>query len=140
LQGGDASLQLQGETYMPAQTQIAQGTSLPIGNNMSSAFFTLVLPDDQVAQFEPVETSYNAQYRGDTLQVEDFLMETLVTDNGSSVGGQGEDAVQVYGATRLSVVHMATGLKATILFVAIYMGIIFPIASAAVLALQQLSE
>lgn len=140
LQGGDASLQLQGETYMPAQTQIAQGTSLPIGNNMSSAFFTLVLPDDQVAQFEPVETSYNAQYRGDKLQVEDFLMETLVNENGSSLGGQGEDAVQVYGSTRLSVVQMATGLKATILFVAIYMGIIFLIASAAVLALQQLSE
>ena len=46
----------------------------------------------------------------------------------------------VYGSTRLSLIQAATGLKATMLFMALYMGIIFLIASAAVLALQQLSE
>jgi putative ABC transport system permease protein len=140
LQAGDPSLQLHGETYTPAQAQIEKGSSLSIGNDMSSAFFTLVLPDEQVAGFEPMEVSYNAQYKGDKYEVEEFIIEHLGSENSSSLGGREEEAPPVYGSTRLSLIQAATGLKATMLFLAIYMGIIFLIASAAVLALQQLSE
>lgn len=140
LQAEDPSLQLYGETYTPAQAQIEKGSSLSIGNDMSSAFFALVLPDEQVTGFEPREVSYNAQYKGDKYEAEEFIIEHLGSENGSFLGGRGEDVPPVYGSTRLSLIQAATGLKATMLFLAIYMGIIFLIASAAVLALQQLSE
>lgn len=140
LQAEDPSLRLYGETYTPAQAQIEKGSSLSIGNDMSSAFFALVLPDERVAGFEPWEVSYNAQYKGDKYEAEEFIMEHLASESGSYLGGKGKDAPPVYGSTRLSLIQAATGLKATMLFLAIYMGIIFLITSAAVLALQQLSE
>ncbi|MCI9272609.1 MAG: ABC transporter permease [Clostridiales bacterium] len=126
-------LKIAGREYAPSQTAMIP---LPVSNSAMS-IFTLILPDDQVKKLEVAERTYNAQYKGDKLQVEKLVMSALEDEGGNIIVDEGP-AVMV--TTRISTVEMATGLKATILFVAIYMGIIFLIASAAVLALQQLSE
>ena len=51
-----------------------------------------------------------------------------------------EDKAQVYGLTKNELLDNSVGVGAMISYLAIYMGIVFLIASAAVLALQQLSE
>lgn len=128
------SLTIQGQEYVPGQTTMVP---LPIANSSKLAAFTLILPDDQVKSLKVVERSYNAQYKGDKLQAEEQIMNTMMDERGDMIITEGPD---VLATTRMSTIEAATGLKATILFVAIYMGIIFLVASAAVLALQQLSE
>lgn len=131
------ALPLPGGNYTPALNKMLP---LPVSNQMMSASFNLVVSDADAAKMDPVEILYNAQYKGDKMETEEKVMGSLVDETGAPANLDDPDQPPVFGTTRLSTIQMATGLKATILFVAIYMGIIFLVASAAVLALQQLSE
>ncbi len=53
---------------------------------------------------------------------------------------QKENGYYIYGMTRQMCFDMSRGLSTLVLFIAVYLGIVFLLASAAVLALQQLSS
>ena len=51
-----------------------------------------------------------------------------------------EKGIEIDGMTKISLIESSVGLSTIIVFIAIYLGIIFLIASAAILALKQLTE
>lgn len=90
----------------------------------------LILPDDAAAQIPEYRTYLAGNYQNGDKDALDLQLDT--------------DYEGVWPGMRIvtagRVMMMQTGMKAMVLFVLLYLGIIFLIAASAVLALQQLSE
>lgn len=90
----------------------------------------LILPDDAAAQIPEYRTYLAGNYQSGDKDALDLQLDT--------------DYEGVWPGMRIvtagRVMMMQTGMKAMVLFVLLYLGIIFLIAASAVLALQQLSE
>jgi putative ABC transport system permease protein len=97
--------------------------------------FGLIVPDDAVTGFEPNNNSLIFNCKGDSSAMQD----KFVDDMTAFYKGQAK-TLHMYVATRNLLKASYAGSKAVISFVGIYLGLIFLITSAAILALQQLSE
>lgn len=105
---------------------------------MTSESFTIIVPDEDVKNMEVSSQILNASFKENSETLENEIYETL---NGFKKGKYDyEVSGFVLGQTRLQAYDMSSGMTTTILYIGIYLGIIFLISSAAVLALQQLSE
>ncbi len=108
-------------------------------------YLMLVIPDDIAGSLPKQLDIYVAEYSDNTAQSDDFLY-TLLRDKASKDDASGLEAFQtntgisVKYASRADVTAANSGITTMLVFVGIYMGIIFLIAAAAILALQQLSE
>jgi len=103
----------------------------PISDNM----FALIVPDNLVNGLDPVVEILNLNFVGNN---KDEAKKELTT-----IFNNDEDKKVNYiinGTTREMACDANRGISAIILFIAVYMGIVFLLASAAVLALQQLSQ
>ena len=60
--------------------------------------------------------------------------------NSELVNNLEEKGIDIEGMTKISIIEASKGLTSIIIFIAIYLGIIFLIASSAILALKQLTE
>jgi len=103
----------------------------PISDNM----FALIVPDNLVNGLEPVVEMLNLNFIGNNK--DEAKKELTIIFNND------EDKKVNYfikGSTREMAYDENRGISAIILFIAVYMGIVFLLASAAVLALQQLSQ
>ena len=94
---------------------------------------TIVVNDEIVSGLKPVFCNLNINFKGDIKEAEKYLNENFRTQDR-------EGKAQVYGLTKNELLDNSVGVGAMISYLAIYMGIVFLITSAAVLALQQLSE
>ena len=84
-------------------------------------------------------TYYCANYRTDVPKEEtEALFQSVLSDYYRSVLGEDAGSTRTY--TKLEVYQETMGTKILVLFLGIYLGIIFLLTSAAVLALQQLSQ
>ena len=96
-----------------------------------------VLPDRVAAAIPAYRSTISGFYAGDK-----EAAETAFLDFVNRVGDEIEkgSGIKIYGATSTLVYQIALGSKVTFLYIGIYLGIVFLLASAAILALQQLSE
>lgn len=106
----------------------------PIGTNM----FSIIVPDNfYIDNYESKQTITNLNFIGKNSEKnKEALNKILEEDNYS------EDNSKYFidGYTRELIYNESRGLSTIVLFIAIYLGIIFLLSSAAVLALQQLSQ
>lgn len=100
---------------------------------MKNNICTIVVNDEIVIGLKPVFCNLNINFKGDIKEAEKYLNENFRTQDR-------EDKAQVYGLTKNELFDNSVGVGAMISYLAIYMGIVFVITSAAVLTLQQLSE
>ncbi len=102
--------------------------------------FALIVPDNLVNGLEPSEEVLNLNFIGSN---KDEIKKQLTDKFNDSMFNQDDNSeaeYKIYGITREMAYDMSRGISAIILFIAVYMGIVFLLASAAVLALQQLSQ
>lgn len=105
---------------------------------MGSNFLTFILPDEDFEGLIPIKSILNLNYKGEKSEMEKLLVEDIAK---ATEEKEVEDSpFKVRGATRQIVIEAKSGLSTTVLYVGIYLGIVFLITSAAVLAIQQLSE
>lgn len=109
---------------------------------MTSGFLdnmgAVIVPDSDVDGLKPVYSAVNIDYgSANKEQEEQKYVDFLKTVNKKN---QDDSIPYMFGTTRLSVYGEMQGLTMTVLYIVIYLGVIFLITSAAVLALQQLSE
>lgn len=102
--------------------------------------FALIVPDKLVSGLEPSEEVLNLNFIGNNKdeikkQLTDKFNDAMFNKDNNS-----EAEYRIYGITREMAYDMSRGISTIILFIAVYMGIVFLLASAAVLALQQLSQ
>lgn len=106
----------------------------------SDIMFSLIVPDeitnglsvsDQVLDLNFIGSNKEQAKKELTAILSNFTFGTDDSRNADYI---------IYGQTREMAYDQSRGLSAIILFIAVYMGIVFLLASAAVLALQQLSQ
>ncbi|NRT91932.1 FtsX-like permease family protein [Clostridium beijerinckii] len=106
----------------------------------SDNIFALIVPDNLVNGLEPEGETLNLNFSDNNKEkakeeLTSILNKSMFDDNKD----EKTDYI-IYGFTREMVYDASRGLSSIVLFIAVYMGIVFLLASAAVLALQQLSQ
>lgn len=167
---GKEPLQLKEDQYLPMTTAmtessaghpvyvafVGKGVPLEIGGRQLTAvptpaergdgpnnrnFSVLLVVPDSIAKQLPLESlAFSAMYRGDKMAAEEQIMPLLMEPSINGDRSMLPEGVLINAETRIIFYQMTSGLQAMILFVGMYLGIIFLITSAAILALQQLSE
>lgn len=132
-----AALEIDGKSYMPKYS-VCQPGYIQIGTHESNTGIIL-LPDSAFEKDSSLEKEMNmlsANYNADTKEgkVEIEEMITSLENEGN------EKKFNLNAITKIVLYESFTGLAAIITFLAIYLGIIFMITSAAILALKELSE
>ncbi|OOM16192.1 ABC transporter permease [Clostridium saccharobutylicum] len=106
----------------------------------SDSLFTLIVPDYVVSGLKSSGEVLNLNFSGDN-KVEGKEKLTTILNDFRFDGEKYKDlSYGIYGETREMAYDANRGISSIVLFIAVYMGIIFLLASAAVLALQQLSH
>lgn len=124
------SLSIGGKSYTMNPSLIPDSIVTSSGGYL----FGLIVPDEAVTGFEPDNNSLIFNCKGDSSAAQDKLVDDIT----ALYKAKGKPLLSV--ATRNVLKTSYAGSKAVISFVGIYLGLIFLITSAAILALQQLSE
>ena len=102
----------------------------------------ILVPDScDLADDIKEEVFLAANYNADTEEGKEKI-EKIFTDEETSqlYKNMNEKGISIDGMTKISIIESSIGLASIIVFIAIYLGIIFLIASSAILALKQLTE
>ncbi|NFO12221.1 FtsX-like permease family protein [Clostridium botulinum] len=111
--------------------------------NNSTFFYnicTIIVPDNVVDNMKPSSIYINVNYPKDN---KDYFEEKYnqffkqFTDNNTTIG---ENGIFILGDTKCNIYAQNRGASTLIIYLGIYIGIVFLISSAAILALQQLSD
>lgn len=126
---------ISGENYQVSSTLLTDGI---VTSPASGIMLALVVADQITEGNKVTETILSFNCKGDSKSMQRKLESDLLV-LGEKYENKKEE-IHINAATAITVKSIAAGSKALIYFVGIYLGIIFLITSAAVLALQQLSE
>lgn len=128
------ALSVNGKTYIPLSTE-------PVVATMENGAFpmdtgTIILPDEELEGQNNIARIVNIMYPEPTKENEKVFQDTLQ----NMYGENGESAPYLFSMTKQETKEQAASLTVIVSYLALYIGIIFLMTSAAVLALQQLSE
>ena len=129
-----ASITISGKTYYPKYDKCMDGFLEISNSHINDGVF--IVPDDAVSDLTVEDEYLYANYKADTdegkQEIEDLLISKsdALTNIGSTIGA----------STRISIYEGSVGLGALVTFIGLYLGVIFLISSAAILALKELSE
>ena len=96
----------------------------------------IILPDNALEGIHPYKNVLAANYQADTKEEKEDIEETVSTIMNNHFN---KDTLLTYN-TKIDIYASSIGLGAMVTFVGLYLGIIFLISSAAILALKELSE
>lgn len=128
------AISLLGKTYEPKYDECINGFVDMASNRTNIGIF--VLPDNAVDDSIRLRNVITANYNADTEDGKREIEDKLVALDTPEV--EGMTALNL--TTRLLILEGSTGLGALVTFIGLYLGIIFLISSAALLALKELSE
>lgn len=128
------AISVNGKSYMPKEDRVLNGF-MELDSSYTNIGF-IVLPDEAVAGLEPYKTMLSANYRV-SRDVDGDKIEEIISDAVSSHFNV--DTFITYNSKR-DIYAASVGLGALVTFIGLYLGIIFLISSAAILALKELSE
>lgn len=126
---------ISGKVYEVSSTLLTNGI---VTSPASEIMLALVVPDKITEGNKVTDTILSFNCKGDRKSMQKKLESDFLTRSEKYKDKKNE--MMIYAATAETVKSIAAGSKALISFIGIYLGIIFLITSAAVLALQQLSE
>ena len=136
----NSTIQINGKEYLSKFDECKNGF-VNISTSHTNTGIILV-PDsfelkDEWKEQQFLAANYNAETEEDKQKIEDILAGNV---NSELVNNLEEKGIDVEGMTKISIIEASKGLTSIIIFIAIYLGIIFLIASSAILALKQLTE
>ena len=131
---------LAGKEYHSRYTECQPGFITISNSHTETGVF--VVPDscgltEEMKEGHFLIANYNADTEEEKREIED-----LFTNSGNSefMDSLIESGIQIDGLTRISLIEAAKGIGTIVTFIAIYLGVIFLIASSAILALKELTE
>ncbi len=130
----NTTITIDGNTYYPKYTKCIDGFLEISNSHITGGVF--ILPDDAVSNLtvekEYLYANYKASSDDEKTEIEELLLSK--SDELTSIGST------ISINTKLAIYEASVGLGALVTFVGLYLGIIFLISSAAILALKELSE
>lgn len=128
-------IKINGETFEIKNKDVM--TDATYNYALADNILTLIVPDKVVSSLEPTMTYMNIQYTAqDKVEAESYFGDYLNSffEEGS------KDGIFLIGYTKQQIYENSRATSTVVLYVGLYLGIVFLLSSAAVLALQQLSE
>ena len=130
----NTKLTINGKDYYPKYQECQDGIIELSGSATNTG--VIILPDNALEGIHPYKNVLAANYQADTKEekenVED-IVSTIINNHFN------KDTLLSYN-TKIDIYESSIGLGAMVTFVGLYLGIIFLISSAAILALKELSE
>ncbi len=132
--GLNTPITIGGKTYYPKYDKCMDGFLEISNSRVNDGVF--IVPDSAVSnltvEYEYLYANYKADSDAEKQEIEDLLISKsdALTNIGSTIEA----------STRLSIYEGSVGLGALVTFIGLYLGVIFLISSAAILALKELSE
>lgn len=135
---GNNTITLNGITYKAKYNECKSGY-IQISTNHSNMGIILVPDNSSLTENMKDRTLFVANYNAKTDEQKENIEEICFGDAGI-IKKLANKGIDIYCLTRISLLESNIGVATIITFIAIYLGIIFLIASAAILALKQLTE
>ena len=134
------NIQINGKTYHSKYNECKEGFILMSTSEMNAGI--ILVPDNFQFKDEWTEqyllvANYNAETEEGKQEIENTLIGSGNTEFFENITEKG---INLDGTSKISLAEASKGLATIIIFIAIYLGIVFLIASSAILALKQLTE
>lgn len=132
-------INLKGKNYKPKYNECKDGF-IQISTSETNVGIILVPDNCNCSEKEQKLWFLVANYNAKTDEKKEQIEKILTSDESSLVQKLNNENNTLGGITKISIIESSVGLSTIIVFIAIYLGIIFLIASCAILALKQLTE
>lgn len=133
------SLLIAGKEYKSKYNECKEGFILMSTSHVNTGIILVPdscnLTDDMKEQMVLV-----ANYNVITEEEKQKMEEIFSSEDSELIQNLNESGIEIDGMTKISIVNASVGIATIVTFIAIYLGIIFLIASSAILALKQLTE
>lgn len=130
----NTKLTINSKDYYPKYQECQDGFIELSGSATNTG--VIILPDNALEGIHPYKNILAANYQADTKEEKENIEETVSTIMNNHFN---KDTLLTYN-TKIDIYASSIGLGAMVTFVGLYLGIIFLISSAAILALKELSE
>ena len=136
----NSNIEINGKTYHSKYKECKDGFVYMATTEINAGI--ILVPDDFNIKDENTEQYLLvANYNADTEEGKENIESTLIgTGDTEFFKNVEEKGIELDGSSKISIKESSKGLTTIIIFIAIYLGVIFLIASAAILALKQLTE
>ena len=136
----NSNIEINGKTYHSKYNECQYGFVYMSVSEMNGGI--IIVPDNFEFKDENTEqyflaANYNAETEEEKVELNNVLVGEVDSELFNNLSDKGIDLL---GSTKISLIESSKGLSSIIIFISIYLGIIFLIASSAILALKQLTE
>ena len=136
----NSNIEINGKTYHSKYNECKDGFVFMATTEINAGI--ILVPDNFEFKDEWIEqyllvANYNAETEEGKQEIENTLIGSGDTEFFENIQEKG---INLDGISKISITESSKGLSTIIIFIAIYLGIVFLIASAAILALKQLTE
>jgi len=139
LSSGNHKLTLAGKEYKSKYNECKPGYVIMSTSHTNTGI--ILVPDNcNLTENEKERYLLAANFNADTDEEKEKIAEMFESGDSGFVQNLNKKGIQLDGMTKISIIQSSIGLATIITFIAIYLGIIFLIASSAILALKQLTE
>lgn len=133
------TLEIAGKEYKPKYDECKEGF-IEMSTSHTNTGIILVPDSCNLTDDMKEETFLAANYNVTSDEEKEEIEKNFIESDSILIKNLKEKGITLDGMTRISIIESSTGVAAIVVFIAIYLGIIFLIASAAILALKQLTE
>ena len=133
------TLEIAGKEYKPKYDECKEGF-IEMSTSHTNTGIILVPDSCNLTEDMKEETFLAANYNVTSDEEKEEIEKNFIESDSILIKNLKEKGITLDGMTRISIIESSTGVAAIVVFIAIYLGIIFLIASAAILALKQLTE
>lgn len=131
----NTSITLQGKEYKPKYQEVKNGFIFMNSTHANAGVF--IIPDNAAIGLEKKESILTANYKGTTEEEKQNTENRIVLDMNNHPY---ITKTNLSVTSKMALYEASIGLGAMVTFIGLYLGIIFLISSAAILALKELSE
>ena len=139
LQNGNKTITLNGNKYHSKYDECKSGYIYMSTSHVNTG---IILVPDSCNLKEEWKEQYvlAANYNANTKEEKQKIDEDFSNNTSELVKAITDDGIELDGMTKNAIIESSVGIATTVVFIAIYLGLVFLIASAAILALKQLTE
>ena len=136
----DSTITIGSKEYRSKYDECQEGYLEMAGSHINTGI--ILVPDScNLTEDMKEETFLAANYNADTEEEKEEIEKNFTDEMNSELYKNLEEKeITIDGMTKIALIESSLGVSTIVLFIAIYLGIIFLIASSAILALKQLTE
>ena len=133
------TLVINGKEYVSKYNECKSGYIMMSTSHINTGI--ILVPDScNLKEEQKEQTLLVANYNANTDEEKEKIEAIFTSSNSGLIQNLADNGLEIDGMTKIAIIESSVGIATLVVFIAIYLGIIFLIASSAILALKQLTE